>query len=356
MGLPFNSHKEFNMEIFERKPDPQKRLDDYANIIVEPFDWKAYNNSQAREKSLFLYLLSDLCKVLEDGTSYCGKGRKPMPSAHMIFCMGVKIYSGVGARRIDFDLKTSRDKGYINSVPACSSVWNYFNSRTITHKLKYLVKLSALPLSQLEEKGSFSIDSSGIAENKYLPRWSHVRQEYKKHRAYKKIHCIVGNKSNVVASVIVTDGNKADSPHFKQLLKDAIENFDIKDICADMGYLARENLDYADDLGITPYIPFKKNSKSHSHGARMWNKMYRYFKDNPEEYAKHYHKRSNVESTFFMIEQRFGKFVYSKNETAQMNEILVKILAHNLTTLIQELFLSNIEIDFFSCAKRFPAQ
>jgi len=41
---------EEKMIIRERIPDPQKRLDDCFGISVKPFDWRAYNNSQMREK------------------------------------------------------------------------------------------------------------------------------------------------------------------------------------------------------------------------------------------------------------------------------------------------------------------
>lgn len=341
------------MEIVERQPEPQKRLDEWG-IKIKPNNWGAYNNSQCKEKILLLTLLKDLCKTLDNGYSYIGKGRKPMPSDHMIFCMCLKVYSGTSSRRIISDLELCKRKGFLGTTPHFNSILNYFNSRAITHKLKYLIRLSALPLAQLENK--FAVDASGISERKYLPRWSKIRQDYRMHRQYKKIHCICGTSSNIVASVIVTDGRKADSPYFKTLLKEAAENFDISEVSADMGYLSRDNMKFADDLGITPYIPFKKNSKSMAGGARIWNKMYRYFKDNPEEYAKHYHLRSNSESTFFMIEQRFGKFVYSKNEQAQKNEILCKILCHNICVLIQEIFLSKIDIDFFSCAKQYSAQ
>lgn len=51
---------------------------------------------------------------------------------------------------------------------------------------------------------------------------------------------------------------------------------------------------------------------------------------------KKYHKRSNVESTFSAIKRKFGDSVLSKTDTAMKNEVLCKILCHNLTCLIQE--------------------
>lgn len=44
----------------------------------------------------------------------------------------------------------------------------------------------------------------------------------------------------------------------------------------------------------------------------------------------------NVESTFSAIKRKFGDSVRSKTDAAMKNEVLCKILAHNLTCLIQE--------------------
>jgi hypothetical protein len=48
-----------------------------------------------------------------------------------------------------------------------------------------------------------------------------------------------------------------------------------------------------------------------------------------EEFQAAYHKRSNVETTFLAIKRRFGSSVRSKTFTAQVNEILCKVLCHN---------------------------
>ncbi len=39
------------------------------------------------------------------------------------------------------------------------------------------------------------------------------------------------------------------------------------------------------------------------------------------EFFEHYHKRSNVETTFMAIKTKFGDTLKSKNEVAQVNEL-----------------------------------
>lgn len=62
----------------------------------------------------------------------------------------------------------------------------------------------------------------------------------------------------------------------------------------------------------------------------MWG-MFLYRQD---EFAAKYHKRSNVEAAFSAIKRKFGGAVRSKRHVAQVNEILCKVLCHNLTCLV----------------------
>ena len=74
--------------------------------------------------------------------------------------------------------------------------------------------------------------------------------------------------------------------------------------------------------------------------------MYHYFQLNNEDFLEHYHKRSNVESTVHMVKSKFGNFVRSKDWTAQVNEVLCKIICHNIACIIHEMHELGAEADF----------
>jgi transposase len=99
--------------------------------------------------------------------------------------------------------------------------------------------------------------------------------------------------------------------------------------------------------GAMPYIPFKSNTQP-DRGSDVWSKMFHYYSYNREEFLTHYHKRSNVESVFQMIRSKFGERLRSKNETAQINEALTKVLAHNLCVVIQSTYELGITPEFCS--------
>jgi hypothetical protein len=47
------------------------------------------------------------------------------------------------------------------------------------------------------------------------------------------------------------------------------------------------------------------------------------------------------------MESKFGDSVRSKTEVAQVNEVLLKVLCHNICVVIQEIFELGIEPSFF---------
>src|SRR5262249_28245968 len=78
-----------------------------------------------------------------------------------------------------------------------------------------------------------------------------------------------------------------------------------------------------------------------------WGKMFHFYSFKREEFLRHYHKRSNVESTFSMVKAKFRDHVRSKTDTATVNEVLGKLLAHNLCGVIQSQSELGIEATFW---------
>lgn len=137
----------------------------------------------------------------------------------------------------------------------------------------------------------------------------------------------------------------SDYQMFPPLLKRTTAGFNVVNVSADKAYSGRSNFAAMEAVGVKPLIPFKSNANSR--GSELWKQTFEFFRDNRDEFLKQYHKRSNVETTFSMIKAKFGAFVRCKTPTAQVNEILCKVLAHNLCVLVQSFFELGIEPQFW---------
>jgi len=76
--------------------------------------------------------------------------------------------------------------------------------------------------------------------------------------------------------------------------------------------------------------------------------MWHFYTFNRNTFLERYHKRSNVETTMSMIKGKFGARVRSKSPTAQVNEVLCKVLCHNICVLIQSIYEFGLEPTFWS--------
>jgi len=156
---------------------------------------------------------------------------------------------------------------------------------------------------------------------------------------------ICGAKTNVVTAVEIYGQHTSDMPQLPSLVTKTAHNFNVQEVLADKGYSSANNLEAVIAFGATPYIAFKANSTgAYGRGrSQTWEKMFHYFSFNREQFFQHYHQRSNIESTVMMIKTKFRDHVRSKTDTAMKNEVLGKILCHNICCIISAIHELGIE-------------
>jgi transposase len=310
-------------------------------------DWPKYDRAQMTEKPRFLALLFDLCRGLKD-TPQPWTGRRHVPLADQVFASAFKVYSTVSARRFHSDLADAHERGYLSRLMHPVSVCKYLENEALTPTLKALIAQSALPLRAVET--TFAPDSTGFSTSRFV-RW--FDEKYGTERsghAWVKAHAVCGVKTNVVTAVEIAGPDAGDSPMFRPLVEATARGFNVKEVCADKAYLSRENLDLVDALGGTAYVPFKSNSTPGEAGS-VWERMFHYYSFHREAFLRHYHARSNVESTFSMVKAKFRDHVRSRSDTAMVNEVLCKFLCHNICVVHQSQIELGIEPVFWADAR-----
>jgi hypothetical protein len=102
---------------------------------------------------------------------------------------------------------------------------------------------------------------------------------------------------------------------------------------------------YREDL--FPTLTFRRAYEG-AGKSDAWRRLWHTFEARNDEFLPRYHQRSNVESTFSMVKRKFGASVRAKVFPAQVNEVLLKCLCHNLSVLVHAIHDLGIEPSFWA--------
>lgn len=306
-----------------------------------PRNWPAYHESQVNEKAHVERLLSGLCDGIVQPPQAMGRPRNLLRDE--VYALVHKVYTGMSGRRAQEDLKRCAERGYVTSALSYNSMFRAMEDPALTPILRTLIEEAALPLRDFESQ--FSPDSTGFSTITYGPRYfDHKHGKVKADHPFVKFHAFTGNLTNVIVNARVTDG--ADCPQLPGMLDEAVaRGFQIEQVSADKGYLSKVNVKAIRAVGAQPFIPFKINSTGK--GPAEWREMFAFFMLKQPEFLAHYHRRSNVESTFWMVKSKFGSSVRSKLPTAMANECYAKAVCHNLACLVTSMYESGLKPTFF---------
>jgi transposase len=312
--------------------------------VTYPQNWKAYDAAQSREEALFMKLLADLCTFIEQPVY--NFGRPKLPIQDMVFISALKVYSTKSYRRASGLIDKAIMEGYIEERCAYSSISYFMRLATLTPLLQKLIEISSLPIASSGIEQKFAVDSTGFSSSRYGRYFSFKHGRNLEVKDWVKAHVCSGVNTKIVTAAEVTGYEIADSPVFKSLIEETAKRFELLEVSADKAYSSRKNLQLVEDLGGKAFIPFRSNASGRSKGAPAWKEAYYMFMHNRDAFLKHYHRRSNAETVFHMIKAKFGSNIRSKNKIAQINEVLLKILCHNICVVIQAMHELGIDPNF----------
>lgn len=306
----------------------------------------AINRAHTTEKERVAVLLKGLCEGIEQPPREPGKrGRNAYCIRDVIFWIIMKVFTTLSGRRAKSDIRTCKERQQIGKVYAVSTMFRAMLEESTTEILLYLLEASAAPLAVIENRlGQFAADSTGF-HTRVFERWfSHKHGKVKAEHPFMKLHIMVGTETHVVTGARVS--NAADCPQLPELLDMTTKQFVVREVSADKAYLSKKNLEAINKAGATPFIPFKENSVGMASKSEHWRKMWCHFTLKADDFAKRYHRRSNVETVMHMVKAKFGAAVRAKTPRAQINEILAKLICHNLACIVQAIEEHGIQVDF----------
>jgi transposase len=306
-------------------------------------NWPLYNQAQQQEKDRLQALLADLCGGVTDPPTNKRPGPPRVPFADRLFAVCLKVWSTLSSRRFNCDLEEAHRRGHLSRLLHPNKVNCYMEEEGLAPYLRAMIVRSASPLRAVETE--FAVDSSGFSTSRFI-RWYDCKHgvERREHD-WVKVHLACGVKTQVVTAAAIYNKDAADSPLLPELLDTTRAAFTVKEMSADKGYLSVDNVEAVFNAGGVPFIAPKVNTTGAAGG--LFEKMFHYYQFRREEFLRHYHKRSLVESVFSAVKRKFGDSVRSKTPPAMKNEVLAKLVCYNLCCVILSQLELGIEAQFW---------
>lgn len=189
-----------------------------------------------------------------------------------------------------------------------------------------------------DESVVIAIDSSGI---KVTNRGEWMREKWRRHRGWIKVHIAVNIETKEIVSIVITDDRTADHRVFRDLIEQAEENLGegrIRKVLADGAYDTREAFNILEERGMEAGIKMRRNASTRSrcspYRARCVRERNRIGEDAWKE-QNGYGKRWMCETGFSSVKGIMGEHVVSVKRESMFKEAFLKFLFYNMLLNLQ---------------------
>ncbi len=318
-------------------------------VVCQKFgmrDESLYNLAQENEIFIVLKYLPDAAMhVANDDSLWTGTGRPPNDLYDILVSLTLWHYIGWSARRsigmIKLLCKFARMQV---CVPSWRTLSRYREKEIIKKYTNRLIGMTSRPLRFLEH--DFSTDMTGVSTNCFSTWFSLRCGKRIRYRDHIATHVTTSRMLNSCVAIDVDCNKGKDSEYMREHILRVSKNFLINDWSGDSKYLARQNCEAVENVGGVPWFKLKSNTTPKPRGCLAWKRMVKLGLIDSEEFDRHYHKRSNSESTFSSKKRKFGSFVRSRHNTSKENEEHLKWVGYNLGVLSRAHYEHKLNIVF----------
>lgn len=287
-------------------------------------NWKAYNEKLVRRGELYLSL--DFLKNWDNELEKMNDGKRGRPFEYpgqfIQFLMFIHVMFLLPYRQLEGFL---RKLSQLVPEVKVTDYTNIFRRGTILE-----VSL-ADTITQTSDDVVIAVDSTGI---KVSNRGEWMREKWRKHRGWIKVHIAVDIKTKEIVALEITDEKIGDNQVFGNLIDKAENNVGrIKRILADGMYDTKEDFSMLEEKNIEPGIKIRKNASTKARGSPCRAKHVREYKKLgydkwKEKYGYGY--RWSSESAFSSVKRITGEHVTSHTRRNMFREVALKFVFYNL--------------------------
>lgn len=210
----------------------------------------------------------------------------------------------------------------LKSVPARSTLQSAM-ARVEPEFVQWLLVAAGRP----NMRGTLAGDSSGFSTSVHM-QWMNTKYGDLSIREFLKLH-IVTTRDGIIVAFLITDGRRGDAPVFEEMCVHLPKGSD--HILLDAAYLSRNICERVTDMGRTPVIKPKKNTRIR--GFDAMGKMLHWYADDNEGFMATYAQRNVVEWVFSSIKRKIADTLRSRKTVTQQIELAFVALYHNISIL-----------------------
>jgi hypothetical protein len=199
------------------------------------------------------------------------------------------------------------------------------------------IRLFELPLSEtIKQNGGdvvIAIDSTGI---KVTNRGEWMREKWRIHRGWIKVHVVIDRESRNILAMEVTDETIQDDACCIPLIDSAqnsLHSGTIREVLGDGAYDHRSIFNKLEERHIFSSIKIRSNASRRSHGSTYRAECAREFLDSGYmEWAQchDYGSRWSVEGVFSSMKRIFGESVKATSINGMFHKLRLKFGVYNL--------------------------
>ncbi len=321
----------------------------YISKAEKEIDWTTYNRAKINEIHFFITFIREAVDMAEIETQKkIGVGRPPKNAYTLAKIILLQIYFQVPERQAEGLALLFKEKLQLNDIPSARSIGRGYNRQDVQEILGKLFEMTHTPIAKKET--SFSADGSGLSLS-IKQNYANDRDNQDKHAGYDKMAVMISNNFHIATAFEHRHGTANDCPLFEPLIKATAKEFhQIETVQLDAGFVSRHNCNLISEVDAIPYIYPKAGITLNKKGSSAWRSMLETLIENPQEWLRAYHERSECECYFSAHKRRFTKPLLKKIKHLRGVEAFCRIICLNICMLITAYFEQRIEVEQFNQA------
>jgi len=298
----------------------------WGKLFIDKRDWPKYNDHLVRRGELYLsldFIAGWDAELSRMNTHKRGRRyRYPVPFIQWV----ATIY-------VLFSMPYRQMEGFLRKLSPFVHQDLAADYTTLFRRIRRFELPLSETINQTGEDVVVAIDSTGI---KVTNRGEWMREKWRIHRGWIKVHIVIDRKSRNILAMDVTDEKIPDDARCIPLVDSAqnsLQSGTITEILGDGAYDHLAIFNKLEKRHISSAIKIRSNASRRSRGSAYRAECAREFLDSGyEDWAQRhdYGSRWSVEGVFSSMKRIFGESVKASSINGMFHELRLKFSVYNL--------------------------